>query len=203
MQNTFKHWNLVGLMLAFFGGGYDAVAAPDFDVLKKSVVRIVTETSQGTSTGTGFVINDQGYIATNVHVIDGGNLIKAIPTNSNTLYDVNVIARSEQLDLAIIQARSINLPPIKLSQAGLETGQAVWAIGYPGGADREKPAHNPTLDKGYISSISLDTWGPGHTQKFRMIQHSASTTPGNSGGPLIDNCGRVVGVNTQASLVVD
>ena len=66
--------------------------------LEKSVVRIVTQTSQGIGTGTGFVINDQGYIATNVHVIADGSLIKAIPTNSNTMYDVDVIAMSYELD---------------------------------------------------------------------------------------------------------
>ena len=200
MQLVCKYWRLVSLVLAFLFFSRDAEAAPDFDALKKSVVRIVTETSQGTSTGTGFVINDQGYIATNVHVIDGGNLIKAIPTNSNTAYDVNVIARSDQLDLAIVQARSINLPPIKLSLAPLKAGQKVWAIGYPGGADRDdRLARDPTVQDGVIGRIFSGAW---HTRQFRIIQHNAPTNPGNSGGPLTDDCGRVIGVNTQASLVV-
>ena len=97
------YWRLVGLVLAFLFFSRNAVAAPDFDALEKSVVRIVTQTNQGIGTGTGFVINDQGYIATNVHVIAGGNLIKAIPTNSNTMYDVDVIAMSYELDLAIVR----------------------------------------------------------------------------------------------------
>lgn len=199
MQNKLKHWRLAGLVLAFLFLGYDAVAAPDFDALKKSVVRIVTKRSQKSGTGTGFVINDQGYIATNVHVIDGGNLIKAIPTNSNTLYDVNVIARSDQLDLAILHAPRINLPPIKLSLAPLKVGQTVWAIGYPGGADRRnRPAHDPTVQDGVIGRIFRGAW---QTQIFRIIQHNAPTNPGNSGGPLVDDCGRVIGVNTQASLI--
>ncbi len=200
MQNKRKYWRLAGLFLAFMFYGHDAVAAPDFDALEKSVVRIVTRTNQGVGTGTGFVINNQGYIATNVHVIAGGNEIKAIPTNSKTAYDVNVIARSDELDLAIVQAPSINLPPIRLSLAPLKAGQKVWAIGYPGGADRDdSPARNPTVQDGVIGRIFSGAW---HRQMFRIIQHNAPTNPGNSGGPLVDDCGRVIGVNTQASLVV-
>ncbi len=200
MQLVCKYWRLAGLFLAFMFYGHDAVAAPDFDALEKSVVRIVTRTNQGVGTGTGFVINNQGYIATNVHVIAGGNEIKAIPTNSKTAYDVNVIARSDELDLAIVQAPSINLPPIRLSLAPLKAGQKVWAIGYPGGADRDdSPARNPTVQDGVIGRIFSGAW---HRQMFRIIQHNAPTNPGNSGGPLVDDCGRVIGVNTQASLVV-
>lgn len=199
MQPICNYWRLVGFVLAFLFFSRDAAAAPDFDALEKSVVRIVTQTNQGIGTGTGFVINDRGYIATNVHVIDGGNLIKAIPTNSNTMYDVDVIARSYELDLAIVRVPGINLPPITLSLAPSRKGQKVWAIGYPGGADRNRPAHDPTVQDGVIGRIFSGAW---KTQKFRIIQHNAPTNPGNSGGPLLDDCGRVIGVNTQASLVV-
>ena len=97
MQPICKLMCFVGFVLAFLFFSCDVAAAPDFDALEKSVVRIVTQTNQGIGTGTGFVINDQGYIATNVHVIAGANLIKAIPTNSNALYDVDVIALSHEL----------------------------------------------------------------------------------------------------------
>ena len=199
MQPICNYWRVVGFILAFLFFSRDAVAAPDFAALEKSIVRIVTQTNQGIGTGTGFVINDRGYIATNVHVIAGGNLIKAIPTNSNTLYDVDVIAMSYELDLAIVRAPGINLPPITLSLAPSRKGQKVWAIGYPGGADRNRPAHDPTVQDGVIGRIFSGAW---KTQKFRIIQHNAPTNPGNSGGPLLDDCGRVIGVNTQASLVV-
>ena len=176
-----------------------AVAAPDFDAIEKSVVRIVNQTSRGVGTGTGFSINDQGYIATNAHVIANANSIKAIPTNSSELYDVEVIATSQELDLAIAYIPDITLPPITLSLAPVIKGQKVWAIGYPGGADRNRPAHDPTVQDGVIGRIFLGAW---HTQELRIIQHNASTNPGNSGGPLLDDCSRAVGVNTQGSLVV-
>ena len=75
----------------------------------------------------------------------------------------------------------------------------MWAIGYPGGADRNRPAHDPTVQDGVIGRIFSGAW---HTQQLRIIQHNAPTNPGNSGGPLLDDCSRAVGVNTQASLVV-
>ncbi len=162
-------------------------------------MRIVKQTNMGAGTGTGFVINDGGYIATNVHVIVGSRAIKAIPTNSNTMYDADVIAMSDELDLAIVRVPEINLPPVTLSLAPSKKGQKVWVIGYPRGADRNRPAHDPTVQDGVIGRIFTGAW---KVQKFRIIQHNAPTNPGNSGGPLLDDCGRIIGVNTQASLVV-
>ncbi len=188
-----RRWGLVLFLGALLPGR--AVAAPDFDALEKSVVRIVTQTSAGT----GFAINDQGYIATNVHVIANARSIQAIPTNSNALYEVEVIATSPELDLAIAHIPDITLPPIALSLAPATKGQKVWSIGYPGGADRNRPAHDPTVQDGVIGRVFLGAW---HAQELRIIQHNAPTNPGNSGGPLLDDCSRAVGVNTQASLVV-
>ena len=197
-MHSFRRWRLVFFLLALLLP-CRAVAAPDFDALEKSVVRIVRQTDQGLGAGTGFAINDQGYIATNVHVIADANAIKAIPTNSNELYDVEVIATSPELDLAIAYIPDITLPPITLSLAPAIKGQKVWSIGYPGGADRNRPAHDPTVQDGVIGRIF---WGAWHTQDLKIIQHNAPTNPGNSGGPLLDDCSRAVGVNTQASLVV-
>ena len=185
--------------LAFLCSWSDAVAAPDFDTLEKSIVRIVVQTNTGASAGTGFVVNERGHIATNVHVIDDGNQIKAIPTNSKTVYDVEVIVMSHEVDLAIVRAPGISLPPVTFSLAPAEKGQKVWAIGYPGDADRDRLAHDPTVQDGVIGRVFSGAW---NVQKFRIIQHNAPTNPGNSGGPLLDDCGRVIGVNTQAPLVV-
>ena len=197
-MHRFRRWRRVFFLFALLLP-CRAVAAPDFDALEKSVVRIVTQTDQGLGAGTGFAINDQGYIATNVHVIANAHSIKAVPTNSNALYDVEIIATSQELDLAIAYIPDITLPPIALSLAPATKGQKVWSIGYPGGADRNRPAHDPTVQDGVIGRIFLGAW---HAQELRIIQHNAPTNPGNSGGPLLDDCSRAVGVNTQASLVV-
>ncbi len=197
-MHRFRRWHRVFFLLALLLPGR-AVAAPDFDALERSVVRIVTQTSQGPNAGTGFAINDQGYIATNAHVIAHAHSIQAIPTNSNALYEVEVIATSPEFDLAIAHIPDITLPPIALSLAPATKGQKVWSIGYPGGADRNRPAHDPTVQDGVIGRIFSGAW---HAQELRIIQHNAPTNPGNSGGPLLDDCSRAVGVNTQASLVV-
>ena len=200
MRNLIRSVRFVCLVPALLFQGHDALAGPDFDALKKSVVRILNETHRGTSTGTGFVINDCGYIATNVHVIDGGGRITAIPANSNTQYELEVIVAESELDLAIVRVQGVNLPPIPLSLAPLKTGQKVWASGYPGRADRRgRFAPNPTPQEGVFSDRYRGAWS---TRNLWIIQHSAATSPGNSGGPLLDDCGRVIGVNTQASLIV-
>ncbi len=196
-MHRFRRWGLVFFLLVLLPRC--AVAAPDFDALEKSVVRLVRQTDQGLSAGTGFAINDQGHIATNVHVIADAHAIQAIPTNANALHDVEVIATSPELDLAIAYIPDLTLPPLTLSLASATKGQKVWAIGYPGGADRNKLAHDPTVQDGVIGRIFSGAW---HTQQLRIIQHNAPTNPGNSGGPLLDDCSRAIGVNTQASLVV-
>ena len=197
-MHSFRRWYFLFFLFALLLPRR-GVSAPDFDVLEKSVVRIVTQTDLGPGAGTGFAINDRGYIATNVHVIAGAYSIKVIPTNTEELYDAEVIATSQELDLAIAYIPDITLPPIALSLAPAMKGQKVWAIGYPGGADRDRPAHDPTVQDGVIGRIFHGAW---HTQELRIIQHNAPTNPGNSGGPLLDDCSRAVGVNTQASLVV-
>ena len=196
-MHSFRRWRLVVFLLALLLPCC-AVAEPDFDALKKSVVRIVIQKSQGFRTGTGFAINDQGYIATNFHVIADADSIKAIPANSSKWYDVEVVAMSRELDLAIVYSPYITLPPIALSLVPPTVGQEVWPIGYPSGADlKNNLARNPTVRKGIISRIFWDAW---HTQELRIIQYDASISPGDSGGPLLDEYGRAIGVNTQASL---
>ena len=199
MQTICKHWRLVFLVLAFLFHGHDTIAAPDIAVLEKSVVRIITTTNQGVSTGTGFVINSSGYIATNQHVIADGLTIRAVPTNSSTPYNVKVIAEDFQLDLAIVEAQGINLLPITLSLAPIKKLQKVYSLGYPGVSDIHKFAKDPTPRSGEINRDYRAPWNEseGRTQQLLIIQHNATINPGNSGGPLLDDCGRVVGVNTQ------
>ena len=199
MQNKLKHGRFILFIFIALLQGSDAIAKPDFAVIEQSVVRIVTQMDQGFGTGTGFVLNDRGYIATNVHVIEGGQRITVVPTNSTTGYDAEVIYEDFQLDLAIVRAPNIDLPPILLSLAPVDKGDAVWSVGYPGVADRGRPAGDPTAREGKYAREDRVPWGlDGRTQPLRMIFHSAGINPGNSGGPLLDDCGRVIGVNTQS-----
>ena len=202
MQNKLKHWRLVGLVLAFLLHGHDAAAAlvDTIDVIEKSVVRIVTETSQGTGTGSGFVINDSGYIATNYHVIANARNIVVVPTNSSMLYNARVVVVAEDFhrDLAILHAPNINISPLTLSLAPIKKLQKVYSLGYPNVGDIHEIAKDPTARTGDISRDYTAPWKyEGRNQKLRILHHSAQINPGNSGGPLLDDCGRAVGVNTQ------
>ena len=174
-------------------------AAPDFDVLGRSIVRVVSETEEGFGTGTGFVVNKDGYVVTNHHVIDGAMAIGVVPTGTDDVMKARDLIAWEELDLAVFRVPGLEVPPVTLSLAEPEKGQKVWAIGYPSDADREMLAHDPTVQDGVIGRIFRGRW---LTQDLRIIQHNAPTNPGNSGGPLLDDCGNAIGVNTQGSLVL-
>ena len=173
-------------------------AAPDFDLLGRSVVRVISESEYGTGTGTGFVVNEDGYVVTNHHVVDGGMTIGVVPTGTDQVMEITGLVVWEELDLAVFRVPGLDLPPVTLSLAEPEKAQKVWAIGYPGGADREMMAADATVQDGVIGRIFRGRWT---TRDLRIIQHNAPTNPGNSGGPLLDDCGNVIGVNTQASLI--
>ena len=193
-------WRACALLLFL---GLSALRAdPDFKALEPSVVRIIAETGGGTGTGTGFVINTDGYVLTNHHVVEGAEAVRVVPTDTATDFPVRDISVSEELDLAVIRVPGLDLPPVTLSLAEPEKGQKVWAIGYPGGADRERMANDPTVQDGVIGRLFNGRWSDRSTRQLSIIQHNAPTNPGNSGGPLLDDCGHVIGVNTQASLAL-
>ncbi|MEE8371619.1 MAG: trypsin-like peptidase domain-containing protein, partial [Sphingomonadales bacterium] len=188
-------------------------AAQTFEAerIEKSMVRILVG-PQGriVSSGSGFVLNSQGYIGTNWHVVtntraQGGPVWETkllILSGTNQRIPFTVIWRSMEFDLAIIKtAAAINRPPMSLTTKLPNKGKTVYALGFPGGADLgTSPIADPTVTTGILGRIYQGNWGRGG-QRFTMLQHSAQTNPGNSGGPLFDECGRVIGVNTGASLI--
>ncbi len=195
---------LLTLGIVLFIPNFHSAASPDFKVIEKSIVRVVTQTAQGFNTGTGFAVTSVGHFITNAHVAAGSNQIVIVPTNSTVPLEAEVVAISRDMDLALLHAPGFNGLPLVLSLAELRKGQKIWAIGYPGGADRDHLAHDPTVQDGVIGRMFDGTWDGGGQVATRLsiIQHNAPMNPGNSGGPLLDDCGQVVGVNTQASLVL-
>ncbi|MEP3245161.1 MAG: trypsin-like peptidase domain-containing protein [Sneathiella sp.] len=174
----------------------------------------------GLGSGTGFVINDQGYIGTNHHVIAGaarnkdGELIyvnldgETVNVRDALLQpNATVIWRSEGLDLAILKLKDpvpTAIRSLVFTPTPPEKGGEVIAIGYPGAANRDmiKSADlsaNATYTKGVLGRQSREPWRQAG-MSLDIIQHSAAVSWGNSGGPLTDTCGRLVGVNTQVSL---
>jgi serine protease Do len=138
------------------------------------------------SLGSGFVINADGHILTNNHVVDGATEIRVKLSDDREL-SAKVIGRDPKTDLALIKVEATGLPVIPLGQSGeLQVGEPVMAIGNPFGLQQ-------TVTTGIVSATGR-VIGEGPYDNF--IQTDASINPGNSGGPLINTRGQAVGINT-------
>jgi serine protease Do len=139
------------------------------------------------SLGSGFIIDKEGYIVTNNHVIEKADKISVIMKNGKNL-DAEIVGRDSTTDLALIKIDSgIDLPVLKFGDSErLEVGEWVVAIGNPFGLDH-------TVTAGVVSAKGR-VIGSGPYDDF--IQTDASINPGNSGGPLLNMAGEVVGINT-------
>ena len=141
--------------------------------------------------GTGFIVSDEGYIATNYHVIESADKI-TVTLFSGDEYEAEIIGGDEVADLAIIKIDANNLPVAELGDSdALIQGQDVVAIGTPAGIEFAW-----TATKGIVSSINRDVDVNGK-KIMSVIQTDASINPGNSGGPLINMKGQVIGINSM------
>jgi hypothetical protein len=149
--------------------------------------------------GSGFMVAPH-IIATNHHVIEDAVKIVALTpdrTGEGKSYPADVIWSSPKSDLALLRVPALDLPALVMAEKLPAKGNQVTAIGYPGVADNvvDFKGIESTLTQGVIGRIidsPLIDGGP----NINMIQHSAAINQGNSGGPLLDNCGRVIGINT-------
>lgn len=172
-----------------------AAQAVNVATLDKSVVRVITETAQGTGTGTGSIIASK-YVLTNHHVVEGGRQYTVISKHTGSAQIAQLKWQSVELDLAVLRVNGLNLPSVKLATKKPKKADAVWVFGYPGASDRGGMTLESTVTKGVIGLFHQQPWGE-TGRKLSIIQHDAVVNPGNSGGPLFDACGRVIGVNTQ------
>jgi len=140
--------------------------------------------------GSGFIIDKEGHIVTNYHVIDGARKLEVI-LNNKKHYPATVVGADRTQDLAVIQIKAPNLQPVTLgSSSGLQVGQTVLAIGNPFGI------FNGTMTRGIVSSIR-QVQEPDGNYIDDAIQTDAAINPGNSGGPLLNSHGEVIGINTM------
>src|SRR5690348_2576599 len=139
--------------------------------------------------GSGFIIDNQGHILTNHHVIAGARQVEVTLWNKKK-YRAEVIGSDRQKDLAVLQIPAKNLTPAVLGDSKtLEVGQKVYAIGNPFGL-------SGTMTRGIISSIR-SVRGPEGNAIDKAIQTDAAINPGNSGGPLLNSRGEVIGINSM------
>ncbi len=172
-----KIFLLVAVLICVFGGGSRAYAI-DFDVegICDSVVVIRTNRS----VGSGFAVSSD-MIITSEHVINGVSSL-VIETNNETAYLGNIIASDPGLDLALIEVPGANFPTIPMTAATPPLGSDAYAIGAPNGLSF-------TVSKGVLSASEREVEGNVY------IQTDAAVNPGNSGGPLLNSAGQVIGVN--------
>lgn len=158
------------------------------------VVSIKAVSESGGDTGTGIVLNSEGLILTNNHVISDGVSLTVSPGKStNVNRPATVVGADANSDLALIKVdpSGLGLVPLKLvSSSSVQVGDSVYAIGNPYGLDE-------TLTKGIVSALDREIGAPNGAPIKGAIQTDAALNPGNSGGPLLNAQGEVIGVNSQ------
>ena len=141
--------------------------------------------------GSGFILDKQGHILTNNHVIGENNQRIEVQLYDKHKYKAQVVGVDKLHDLALLQINAPNLQPVELADArgALQVGQKVFAIGNPFGL-------SGTMTRGIISAIR-SVRGPTGSAIDNAIQTDAAINPGNSGGPLMNSRGQVIGINTM------
>jgi S1-C subfamily serine protease len=148
----------------------------------------------GTATGSGFVLDKEGFILTNAHVVEGAKEAGVRFTEESDLVKAEVVGSDLSSDLAVLKIdpdEAPDLTPLALGDSGkMRVGDPVIAIGNPFGYSR-------TVTTGIVSALQRQITAPNNFTIDNVIQTDASINPGNSGGPLIDSRGQVVGINSQ------
>jgi S1-C subfamily serine protease len=148
---------------------------------------------QGTATGSGFVVDKDGTIVTNAHVVDGASKVTVSLEEGGDQIDAKVLGVDNDSDVAVLKidpsGKDLTVLPLGNSSK-LEVGDPVVAIGNPFGLQR-------TVTTGIVSALQRQVDAPSGFPINDVIQTDAAINPGNSGGPLLDANGNVIGINSQ------
>src|SRR5271170_2720122 len=196
-----SHPQHVEIVEASAGDSLDAQEQNNINVYHKNISSVVNITSRvmrynffdglvpEEGQGSGFVIDKEGHILTNYHVIADAREIW-VTLHDRKKFKATIVGTDKSHDLAIVQIKAPNLQPMTLGDStNLQVGQKVYAIGNPFGL-------NGTLTRGIVSSIR-QVQEPDGLVIDEAIQTDAAINPGNSGGPLLNWHGEVIGINTM------
>jgi putative serine protease PepD len=143
--------------------------------------------------GSGFVVSDEGYVITNDHVVEGADDTLSVAFSDGSTASASLVGRDPESDIAVIKVARSNLAPVQLGNSDeIAVGDPVLAFGSP-------LALVNTVTSGIVSALdrTIQAGEPGGTTRYyAAIQTDAAVNQGNSGGPLVDASGRVVGVNS-------
>ena len=148
---------------------------------------MIAEPENSSKTGTGFIVNEEGYVLTNNHVVENCSNI-FIKIHSNT-FPFSLVWSDEFIDLSILQSKDIILPSYAIFSEEIRSVDEVLALGFPLGEAR---GDELKVTKGNISAMT------GYKADPSYLQFTAPIQPGNSGGPLLNEYGHIVGINTSA-----
>ncbi|SDS84639.1 putative serine protease PepD [Paraoerskovia marina] len=179
---------------------------PDWEAVSAavapSVVSIQVSSGQSGAEGSGVVMDDEGHVLTNNHVVSGADQVQ-VTLSDGTLYPAEIVGTDDATDLAVVQIQD---PPDDLTPAtfgdsdGIEVGEPVMAVGNPLGLAN-------TATTGIVSAIDRPVQASGEdgstTVVTNAIQIDAAVNPGNSGGPLFDSEGRVIGITSSIATLSD
>ena len=155
-----------------------------------STVSILCEMQRGSATGSGVVLSQDGYVITNYHVVEGAAAISVLFTDGRQL-SARMVGGDKLSDLAVLQVDAQDLTPAEFGDSdALRVGDTVVAIGDPLGIELRG-----TMTDGIVSAINRNLTTDGRT--LTLIQTNAALNSGNSGGPLINCYGQVIGINTM------
>jgi len=157
------------------------------------VAFIESKVAEGVASGSGVVLDDEGHVLTNNHVVEGGETIQVSFESEGQMYPAEVVGTEPNSDLALLKvdAPAAKLHPLKLGDSSkMEVGDPVVAIGNPFDLQR-------TVTSGIVSALQREIQAPDGVTIDNVIQTDAAINPGNSGGPLINSDGEVIGINSQ------
>ncbi len=186
-----------------------AQQSADIDAVARSVVRVIVV--ENGDAGAGQVGMGSGVavtptrIVTNAHVVEAaverGGFVGIVPSEGRSRYEGEVIAYDPGIDLAVIALKSGRIEPAALYSGAVPDGAGVAALGYPFGVDRAMASgvdevirpQSPVKSLGHVNGRRANA-------RFDTVLHDANIGRGNSGGPLVDACGRVIGINSFLSV---